>query len=508
MQRLPVRTLALAAVTALAACSPDRDTSPLAADPGALLNEGAAGGATPSGRYMILGRNGALPSDLEARVQGAGGRVTSIIPEIGVAFAEPVSAGFATAAAGIGGVESVVADMVLQYTPTETTASPAAEVSAEGVLVGDGVLISDGAQAEASLGSDETFYSFQWAPAAVHAPEAWAAGYTGRGARVAILDGAIYSSHLDLRPNLDVAASASFVPGQAYNADVGTFWHGTHVAGIVAAADNGIGTIGIAPGATLIGVKVLHNGSGAFEWILNGIVYAARPRAEGGAGANVINMSLGATLDYRTNWGSKSYRDSFRELQKAFDRSTRYAYQQGVTVVASTGNDGNNYDEARNLYKFPAESQHVIAVSSTGPMGWARGAANFSQLAYYSDHGKSLVTVSAPGGNAGLLVLNGDAGVCTVTGTYRVLTNSCYAFDMIMSTVRGTTTASYNWTQGTSMASPVVAGVAALVMERSGGMATPAQVRSAILRGAADLGKPGQDAEHGGGWVNAFASVQ
>jgi subtilisin family serine protease len=505
MQRSPVRSLALAAAAALAtgACSSDRDTSPLAASGDASLN--ASAGPATSGRFMIVGLNGVLPSDLEARVQGAGGRITSIIPEIGVAFAEPVSAGFAAAAAGIGGVESVSADVVLQYTATEAEGGPAAEVSAEGVLISDE---TGPVATAASIGDDETFYSFQWAPAAVNAPEAWSAGYTGRGARVAILDGAIYSSHLDLAANLDVAASRSFVAGFAYNQDVGTFWHGTHVAGIVAARDNGIGTIGIAPNATLIGVKVLHNGTGSFEAILNGIVYAAKPRAEGGAGAHIINMSLGATVDYRNNWGNKTFRTDFRELQKSYDRATRYAYQQGVTVIASTGNGGTNYDEAKHLFKFPAQSQHVIAVSATGPIGWARGATNYSLLSYYSDFGKSIVGVSAPGGNAGLLVLNGDGSSCRVTGTFRVVTNPCYAFDMIMSTVRGTSTANYNWSQGTSMASPLVAGVAALVVERNGGTVTPAQVRTAIQRGAIDLGKPGEDEQYGAGWVNAFGAIQ
>src|SRR5690606_35189991 len=134
------------------------------------------------------------------------------------------------------------------------------------------------------------------------------------------------TASLYLAPNVDVAASTSFVPGFAFNGDVGTFWHGTHVAGIVASSGL-IGTAGIAPNATLIGVKVLHNGSGAFEWILNGILYAATPVAQGGGGAHIINMSLGATIDYRNNWTDKAFRDAFRELEKAYDRAVRYAYQ-------------------------------------------------------------------------------------------------------------------------------------------------------------------------------------
>lgn len=81
------------------------------------------------------------------------------------------------------------------------------------------------------------------------------------------------------------SASASFVPGQPYFFDTGTFWHGTHVAAIIGAPANNIGTVGIAPRATLIAVKVLHNGSGAFSWVIQGIVHAATPRSQGGAGA-------------------------------------------------------------------------------------------------------------------------------------------------------------------------------------------------------------------------------
>src|SRR6185436_4672434 len=132
---------------------------------------------------------------------------------------------------------------------------------------------------------DETFAAAQWAPTAVNAQGAWSAGYTGAGVRVAVIDGGIYNSHIDLNGQVDVARSVSFVPGFAFNQDVGTFWHGTHVAGIIAAKDNTIGTIGIAPGATIVGVKVLHNGSGSFGAVVAGILYAATPIAEGGGGA-------------------------------------------------------------------------------------------------------------------------------------------------------------------------------------------------------------------------------
>src|SRR5881628_4251895 len=100
-----------------------------------------------------------------------------------------------------------------------------------------------------------------------------------------------------------------------------TFWHGTHVAGIVAApggpGNSNLGTVGIAPSATIIGVKVLHCGSGAFSWVIRGIVYAATPIAQGGAGADIINMSLGAIFP-RQGVGAA-------QLAVALGKATTYA---------------------------------------------------------------------------------------------------------------------------------------------------------------------------------------
>lgn len=442
-----------------------------------------------TGRYIILSRGAGLPNRLEDRIQSAGGEIVKVMPEIGVAIAIAHSPDFIENAARINGIESVTEDIILQYTDPENEIATS-EVSAE----------------SSGIGEDAFFDGFQWAPDAIGAPLAWDAGYTGSGVRVAILDGAIYDEHLDLIPNLDVSASASFVPGFNFNQDTGTFWHGTHVAGIVAASGD-IGIVGIAPRATLIGVKVLHSGSGAFEWILEGILYAATPQYQGGAGADIINMSLGATVNYRDAWSDKGFRDAFRELQKAYDRATRYAYQQGVTVIASAGNGATNYDDAKELFKFPAQNQHVLSISATGPTGWGFGATNFSDPAYYTDHGKSLVDLSAPGGTVGLAIVEGNFAPCTITGTFISITEICAVFDQVFSTVRGATVASYSWAQGTSMAAPAAAGVAALIIEANGGSMRPAQVRTALQRSAEDLGKPGNDEFYGHGWVNAARAV-
>jgi len=125
-----------------------------------------------------------------------------------------------------------------------------------------------------------------------------------QGPGVADLDSGIDPYHPDLAPNIDFAVSRSFALDWMWVPDVG--WippepfiddldgHGTWTAGIIAAADNEYGVIGVAPEATIIAVKVLNQtGAGFFSWIINGIVYAATE-----ADADVINMSLGGAFPW------------------------------------------------------------------------------------------------------------------------------------------------------------------------------------------------------------------
>jgi lantibiotic leader peptide-processing serine protease len=446
-----------------------------------------------TGRFLILSKNQKLPGNLKESIQNAGGEIVKTFPEIGVAVAVARSGDFLAKASSINGIESVTPDFILQFT-------------SDPVFRGSGITLKANAAgiSEAATAfnySDAYFDGFQWAPAAINAPDAWNAGITGKGVRVAIIDGGIHATHLDLAPNLDIASSYSVVPGFDFNEDTGTFWHGTHVAGIVAAS--GFGIVGIAPQATIIGVKAMHSDSGAFEWILEAILYSATPQSRGGAGAHIINMSLGATINYRDNWNDKLFRDAFREFQKIYDRATQYANQMGVTVIASAGNGATNLDDAKELFKFPAQNRYVLSISATGPTGWMLGNNNFSQPAYYTDYGKSIVDFGAPGGTIGLYEVEEYDGFCTLDGTYTSITYFCELFDMVLSTVRGESNDTYNWAQGTSMAAPAVEGVAALLMQANGGYLNPSQVRGKLNQTATDLGKPGKDEYYGHGFVNA-----
>jgi subtilisin family serine protease len=388
--------------------------------------------------------------------------------------------------------------LVTQDRMVQWTAPNAREVDAVDAM--DGSIDAGVTDQAAAIGSAETFRAIQWNVDAISAPAAWAAGYQGKGARVAVIDGGIYSSHIDVVPNLDAAHSRSFVPGQAWNSDVGTFWHATHVAGIIAAPANKIGTVGVAPQATVIGVKALHNGSGAFSWIINAIYYAATPIAQGGAGANIINMSLGAHF--------KTSDDGAAQLKNAISKATTYAYQQGVTVIAAAGNDATDIDHTANTIFVPAQSAHVIAVAATGPVGFAAGATNYDSPASYTNFGQSAITLAGPGGNDISFNTFGTK-LCAFPrlGTTPGV-QYCYALDMVIAPCRGgaTSISSYCWAEGTSMATPAVAGVAALIVGKNGPMA-PSQVETILRQSADDLGKPGNDDYYGRGRVNAARAV-
>ena len=263
----------------------------------------------------------------------------------------------------------------------------------------------------AQIGDTETFWNMQWAPRAVHAPEAWNAGCRGTGVRVAVVDGGIYRLHADLAGRIDESASVSFVPGLHWFEDSDpTFWHATHVAGIIAANDNSFGVIGIAPEATLIGVKVLDNGWGTFGQVIAGILYAATPRAGGGGGADIINLSLGAVFTKNDPMA--------HGLVAAMNRAVNYADRFGVLVVSAAGNNALDLDHSGNLVDVPAKSGSGIAVAATGPTGFGLDPdaplLDFSTPASYTNFGKSVILIAAPGGDNRLFGTSVGNQSCTL----------------------------------------------------------------------------------------------
>jgi len=437
---------------------------------------GALAADAASAKSFVLQASGGW-SDAQTRaVEAAGGTVTFSHGETGIGLVTSDSPSFLRDAKATKAFAVITEDRMVQWQ------EPLVTVDVEELAVNP-------------IPPTDSFYqNIQWAPQSVNAPEAWAAGCTGAGVRVAVIDGGIHNTHVDLVGRVDTAASRSFVPGFAYNQDTGTFWHGTHVAGIVAASANGIGTVGIAPEATIVGVKALHSGSGDFGWVIGAILYAATPIAEGGAGADIINMSLGAAFN-RNEEGAG-------QLVGAMNKAVNYANRHGVLVVSSAGNNGFDLDHSGNIVTVPAESGSGVAVSATGPEGFALGETNFRRLASYSNYGTSVISVAAPGGD---FAYPGSES-CTLqrypSGT---VTTACWVFDMVLSTSRGSSasTTSYSWAAGTSMAAPAAAAVAAIIKQANPGISLGA-LKTRLAQSADDEGKKGRDPVYGAGYVNAY----
>ena len=235
-------------------------------------------------------------------------------------------------------------------------------------------------------------------------------------------------------------------------------------------------------------VKVLdelNGGSGAFSWIIAGILYAADN------GADVINMSLGAIIPQGIGPDSPFVAN----LRVAVNNAITYAQQRGATVIVSAGNDelDLNSPEAASLINFNAFASQAISISGVGPHGWALDpSTSLTERSFYTNVGPE-VDFSGPGGDVDF-GLAATGNLCRVAG----IVQFCYVFDFVFSTGNG----GWYWSIGTSMAAPHAAGIAAIIIGENGGSMNPSLVAREMRRRALDLGKPGGDDLHGSGAVN------
>jgi subtilisin family serine protease len=436
----------------------------------------ASSGTADAQRYVVVlagvqGDTGftatGTSAAVDAAVKAAGGTVANdLSKQIGVLVVESSAASFASALSASSLVQTVGNDKKFKGLPDsgpEQTADP--------------------------------LESPQWDMQMIRAPQAHNFQAGSRAVDVGILDSGVDGRHPDFLvdgkgSNVDCARGRNSVGFLPSGPGVGTpdpctdnQFHGTHVAGTVAAQANGLGVVGVAPNVTLVPVKVCDaSGYCYVSAVVDGITYAGDIRLD------VINMSF--FVDDEGFQESTEFKCNSDPTQRAFrqsvERAIKYARGRGVIPVAALGNSDEDLGnpsaaDGEDCDVVPAETEGVIGVSSLGPE---------SEKAGYSNYGVPANDVAAPGGN-------GTTGDCTTT---------------ILSTLPA---GAYGCIQGTSMASPHTAGLVALIVSQFGKLAkngdveiSQSTVETILKRSTVDIGIQGYDTCFGHGRIDALRAIE
>ncbi len=396
--------------------------------------------------YIVLYRDGASSADAAATVSNAGGTLAANYSQIGVVVARSTDPNFAAAVQENGNVAG------------------AARTDGFATQVSDVMDNSGPVDAPIPAPGSDNLSGLQWDMNQIKAPQAHAITGGSPGVVVGDIDTGLDFTHPDLAPNVDFADSVSCIGGvpdtnpAAWMDDNG---HGTHTAGTIAAAKNGIGIVGVAPNVKLAGIKA-GTADGFFfpEAVVCAFMWAGTHHI------NITNNSYFADpflFNCRNDPGQ-------RAIWEAERRAIRFAQSQGTLVVAAEGNqaddlshptvDATSPDNTTPVTREITNACAVVPVEVPGVVG-VTATGSLRAKSFYSSYGVSTADVAAPGGDS---ILQRTAAA----PNGRVL--STWPASLISKCVRKVFdgTATYCYLQGTSMASPHAAGVAALLESVTG----------------------------------------
>jgi subtilisin family serine protease len=450
----------------------------------------ALAGSASAERYVVLYKQHAVPADSARTIQKAGGTLIASYNEIGVAVAWSTNPSFRTNLmrdARIDGASST-SRFGWQLEPLEATSHDGQEPELPNTPATDA----------------DTFSGFQWDMRQIHTPEAH--DITGGSPAVVVgdIDTGLDKDHPDLVANIDFSRSVSCESGapdqdpEAWDDRAG---HGTHTAGTIAADDNGIGIVGVAPNVKVAGIKS-SNDDGFFfpEMVICSFYWAG-----GGAFAVPGGPTIPATVGPRVDVTNNSYfADPYlyncrndpvqRAIWKAEKRAINFATSRGVTHFASLGNDSDDRahpafdvtspdfppgtEQEREITNacvvIPVEVNGVVGVSAVGNLRQTDDDDDPNDFlkSFYSSYGVGVTEVTAPGGDSIFGVTPEAAPFGRVLSTYPP---EAFCADAPERRIEepGIPAAAYCWHQGTSMASPHAAGVAALIISRFGDLDNP-----------------------------------
>ncbi|MDX6742451.1 S8 family peptidase [Actinocorallia sp. A-T 12471] len=480
MRRVLTATTAVAAVTACLTVQP----------------AGAGPAISGEREFLVLYAEDTSPGTARAAVRAAGGIVLEENTTLGYATVRTAETGFVTSVLRAEALAGVAPNRPVAALPRNDASDLSARAAATPAPTATG-----------STGPGKPVAERQWDMRQIQTEAAHAVTKGDKRVLVGVMDTGVDASHPDIAPNFDRTLSRNFtvdIPEDANGveidgpcasepdkactdpADIDENEHGTHIASTIAAPDDGIGITGVAPNVTIVNLRTGQD-SGQFflKPTLDALVYAADN------GIDVVNMSY-----YLDPWAwncandptaSAEERAQQRTVIRAVNRALRYAHGKGVTLIAAAGNDKSDYTKVitdttspnfatlpgqqprkrqvpPSCVSQPSEGQHVIPVSATGVSG---------RKAYYSSFGLGYIKVAAPGGDK---VDNVDGRPDDEIGIWAAYPEQV---GRAGGTIRADGTpavpyvvkegdAYYASLQGTSMAAPHAAGVAALIVSRYG----------------------------------------